>query len=66
MQDEDREGELGFRVLVQTYQDRAAANMQLAETAPFADVGNRYLRIAQYYLDLALLERRVSEREARV
>jgi hypothetical protein len=66
MPDEDRKGELGFRVLVQTYQDRATANMQLAETAPFDDVRNRYLRIAQHYLELALLERRVSERETRV
>ena len=59
MPDDDPPGELGFQVRAQRYQDRAAANMRLAEAAPVPDVRDRYLRIAQYYVELAQLEQRV-------
>ena len=59
MPDEDPPGELGFQVRVQRYQDRATANMQLAQGELVPDVRDRYLKIARHYVELGLLERRV-------
>lgn len=60
--DDDPPGELGFQVRAQRYQNRATANMQLAEAAAVPNVRDRYLRIAEYYVELTLLEQRVGRR----
>jgi hypothetical protein len=53
MADEEPQGNLAGWIRIQTYRDRAAENLKLAETALAPDVRERYLKIAQHYLELA-------------
>ena len=45
--------DLARRLDVLGYRDRAAENLKLAENAQIPEVRERYLKIAQHYLELA-------------
>jgi len=50
--------DLARRLDVLEYRDRAAQNLKLAENAQIPEVRERYLKIAQHYLELAEMQER--------
>ena len=65
MADEEPQGNLGLWIRIRAYRDRAAQNLKLAETALTPDIRERYLKIAQHYLELADVQERSTKPIAR-
>jgi t-SNARE complex subunit (syntaxin) len=64
MADEERLADLARRLEAQGYRDRAAENLKLAENAQSPDVRERYLKIAQHYLELAEVQEQSAKQTA--
>lgn len=64
MADEERLVDLARRLEAQGYRDRAAENLKLAEEAQTPDVRERYLKIAQHYLELAEVQEQSAKQTA--
>jgi len=62
--DDERVVDLERRLEVQSYRDRAAENLKLAENAQIPEVRERYLKIAHHYLELAEMQERSARQAA--
>jgi len=62
--DDERLLDLERRLEAQGYRDRAAENFKLAENAQVPEVRERYVKIAQHYLELAEMQQRSARQAA--